>query len=62
MLSVKEILDFFLCKDFFLRGLFLGVGFCSVYTVPLARHNVRKHDQCSHLGKTIDALIIDDSF
>ena len=39
---------------------------CTVYTVPL--HNAliievfSKTDQCSHLGKAIDTLIIGDSF
>ena len=62
MLSLKEI------SDFLLRSLFLCVGFCTVYTVLLARHNAliiesfKKHDLCSHLGKTIDTLIIDDNF
>ena len=52
--------SFFFAQSFSLRRLLHGV-----YTVPLARHNVRslkKGDQCSHLGKTIDALIIGDNF
>ena len=45
----------FLCSLFSLHRLF-----CAVYTVLLARHNVLiiENDECSHLGKTIDALII----
>ena len=61
MLSLKEILFFFF---YFL--LFFALSFSlrrllhSVYTVPLAKSY--KRDQRSHLGKTIDALIIGDNF
>ena len=47
----------FFAQSFSLRRLLHGV-----YTVPPARQNVRNGDQCSHFGKTIDALIIGDNF
>ena len=46
---------FFFAQSFSLRRLLHGV-----YTVPLAR--VLNVDQCSHLGETIDVLIIGDNF
>ena len=51
---------------FFYFLLFFALSFSlrrllhSVYTVPLAKSY--KRDQRSHLGKTIDALIIGDNF
>ena len=56
MLFLKKLVIFFLCS------LFLCISFCTVFTVPLAKFIkiFKKHDQCSHLGKTIDhdALIL----
>ena len=51
---------FFLFASFFAQSLSLRRLLHSVYTVPLRSHTNYKRDQCSHLGKTIDALIIGD--
>ena len=56
---------FFFYLFLFLRSHFLCVGFCTVYIRyrwPDTMCEVLKGDQCSHLGKTIDALIIGDNF
>ena len=60
MLSLKEILFFFYLLLFFAQSFSLRWLLHSVYTVPLAKSH--KRDQRSHLGKTIDALIIGDNF
>ena len=51
---------FLICFFFFAQSFSLRRLLHSVYTVPLAKSN--KRDQRSHLGKTIDALIIGDNF
>ena len=53
---------FFICFFFSAQSFSLRRLLHSVYTVPLARHNVQMCDHCSHLGKTIDALINGDNF
>ena len=75
VLSLKEILIFFsfvsvYVPSFSLRQLLHSVSLRrllhSVYTVdyrwPDTMCELLKHDQCSHLGKTSDALIIGDNF
>ena len=53
--------SFFLFASFFAQSFSLRRFLHSVYTVPLRSHEY-KRDQRSHLGKTIDALIIGDNF
>ena len=57
---------FFYLFLFFCAVIFFASAFAPcIYGTAGARHNVRslkKGDQCSHLGKTIDALIIGDNF
>ena len=56
---------FFFYLFLFLRSHFLCVGFCKVYIRYRCQTQCAKSqngDQCSHLGKTIDALISGDNF
>ena len=60
MLSLKEIL-FFLFASFFAQSFSLRRLLHSVYIYGTAAKSY-KRDQRSHLGKTINALIIGDNF
>ena len=66
MLSLKEILFFFLFASFvFCADIFFALAFaqCIYGTAgPTQCAKSHKRDQGSHLGKTIDALIIGDNF
>ena len=53
---------FFYLFLFFLRSHFLCIGFCTVYIRYRECAKSKNGDQCSHLGKTTDALIIGDNF
>ena len=60
MLSLKEISSIFLVYLFFIAQ---SSSLCRLlHSVYGTAGQTQKHDQCSHLGKTIDALIIGDSF
>ena len=64
VLSLKEIL-FFLFASFFCAVIFFALAFAQcIYGAAGQTQCAKSHkrDQRSHLGKTIDALIIGDNF
>ena len=64
MLSLKEIL-FFLFPSFFYAVIFFASAFAQCIRGTAGQTQCAKsykRDQRSHLGKTIDALIIGDNF
>ena len=64
MLSLKEIL-FFLFASFFCAVIFFALAFAQcIYGTAGQTQCAKSHkrDQRSHLGKTIDALIVGDNF
>ena len=64
MLSLKEILFFLICF-FFCAFIFFASAFARcIYGTAGQTQCAKSHkrDQRSHLGKTIDALIIGDNF